>query len=386
VVPEAVVALAGAALLVVAGVISWDDAVDEARAVGPTLALLAGLLVLGDGCERAGLFGALATRIASGARGSPHRLLGLVFAAAVGVTVLLGLDATVVLLTPAAFAAAARARLEARPSLYACSHLANSASLLLPVSNLTNLLAFGVAGLSFTHFAALMALPWAVVLAVEWLGLRLTFADDLGSRAGRTVDADVALPRAPLVVLAATLAGFALSAPLGYDPAWAAAGGAAAMLVAAPAGPAVVGRSLDVPLLAFVLGLAVIVQGVAAHGVGDLVDSALPAGETLPALLGAAAVAALLANLLNNVPAVLVLLPAAAAAGPATVLAVLIGVNVGPNLTPTGSLATLLWRRVLRERDAEPSLGEFVRLGALTVPPAIVLGTVALWLALQVIG
>ena len=134
------------------------------------------------------------------------------------------------------------------------------------------------------------------------------------------------------------------------------------------------------------LGLAVIVQGVAAHGVGELVDNALPGGETLFALLGAAAVAALLANLLNNVPAVLVLLPAAAAAGPATVLAVLIGVNVGPNLTPTGSLATLLWRRVLRERDAEPSLAEFVRLGALTVPPAIVLGTVALWLALQVIG
>ena len=121
-----------------AGVISWDDAVDEARAVGPTLALLAGLLVLGDGCERAGLFSALAARIAAGARGSPHRLLALVFAVAVGVSVVLGLDATVVLLTPAAFAAAARARLEARPSLYACSHLANSASLLLPVSNLTN--------------------------------------------------------------------------------------------------------------------------------------------------------------------------------------------------------------------------------------------------------
>jgi arsenical pump membrane protein len=385
VVPESLVALGGAALLVAAGVLSWDAAVDEAQAIGPTLALLAGLLVLGDGCERAGLFSALAARIAGGARGSPHRLLALVFAAAAGVTVVLGLDATVVLLTPAAFAAAARARLEARPSLYACTHLANSASLLLPVSNLTNLLAFGVAGLSFTHFAALMALPWAVVLAVEWLGLRLTFADDLGSRAGRAVAGSVALPRVPLAVLAGTLAGFVLSAPLGYDPAWAAAGGAAAMLIASPAGPVAVFRSLDVPLLAFVLGLAVIVQGVAVHGVGELVDSALPAGDTLPALLGAAA-AALLANLLNNVPAVLVLLPAAAAAGPATVLAVLIGVNVGPNLTPTGSLATLLWRRVLRERDAEPSLAEFVRLGALTVPPAIVLGTVALWLALQVIG
>ena len=98
------------------------------------------------------------------------------------------------------------------------------------------------------------------------------------------------------------------------------------------------------------------------------------------AALGATFLAALLANLLNNVPALLLLLPAAAAAGPATVLAVLIGVNAGPNLTYTGSLATLLWRRVLREREAEPPLGEFLRLGALTVPPIVVSCTFALWL------
>ena len=90
--------------------------------------------------------------------------------------------------------------------------------------------------------------------------------------------------------------------------------------------------------------------------------------------------AAVLANLLNNVPALLLLLPAAAAAGPETVLAVLIGVNVGPNLTYTGSLATLLWRRVLRERDAEPSHREFHVLGAISVPPILIGATVALWL------
>ena len=136
-------------MLVVSGVLDGGDAVDEARALGPTLALLAGLLVLGDGCERAGLFEALAGRIAGSSGGAPRRLLALVFAAAAAVTAVLGLDATVVLLTPAAFAAAARARLDARPSLYACTHLANSASLLLPISNLTNLLAFRATDLSF---------------------------------------------------------------------------------------------------------------------------------------------------------------------------------------------------------------------------------------------
>ena len=94
-------------------------------------------------------------------------------------------------------------------------------------------------------------------------------------------------------------------------------------------------------------------------------------------------VAAVLANLLNNLPAILLLLPAAAAVGPGTVLACLVGVNVGPNLTYVGSLATLLWRRVLRERDAEPAVAEFLRLGALTVPAALLAATTALWVMLR---
>jgi arsenical pump membrane protein len=379
--PDWVVAIAGAALLVATGVIGWDDATDEARAIGPTLALLAGLLVLGDGCERAGLFDALATRIAIGARGSPTRLLALVFAAAAAVTAVLGLDATVVLLTPAAFAAARRARLDARPSLYACTHLANSASVVLPVSNLTNLLAFRTADVSFARFAALMVLPWAAMLAVEWAGLRRSFAGELAAPAGRTPSgAPPPLPRRALVVLAATFAGFLT----GIDPAWPAVAGALTMAWVERVRPLDLLRAADVPLLIFVLGLAIIVRAVGAHGVGDLAADLLPGGDGLLALLGATAVAALLANLLNNVPAVLLLLPAAGST--ATVLAVLIGVNAGPNLTPTGSLATLLWRRVLRAREAEPPLSEFFKLGALTVPPALILGTVGLWLALRVIG
>ncbi|HEX5620306.1 MAG TPA: SLC13 family permease [Solirubrobacteraceae bacterium] len=381
-VPESVVALAGAGLLVAAGVLDWGDARDEAEAIGPTLALLAGLLVLGDACERAGLFDALAARIARGAGGSPRRLLALVFAAAAAVTAVLGLDATVVLLTPAAFTAARRARLDGRPSLYACTHLANTASVLLPVSNLTNLLAFRATDLSFAHFAALMVLPWAAMLAVEWFGITRTFAGELEAPPGRTPTQAPPLPRRPLIVLAATFVGFLV----GIDPAWPAIAGALTLVALERVPPLDVLRAVDVPLLAFVLGLALIVRAVGEHGAADLAADLLPAGDDLLALLGATLVAAVLANLLNNVPAVLLLLPAAAAAGPATVLAVLIGVNAGPNLTPTGSLATLLWRRVLRAREAEPSLGEFLRLGALTVPPALVLGTVALWLALEVIG
>ena len=94
----------------------------------------------------------------------------------------------------------------------------------------------------------------------------------------------------------------------------------------------------------------------------------------------------MLANLINNLPAVLLLLPAAAAAGAGPVLAVLIGVNTGPNLTYVGSLATLLWRRVLRKHGEELPISEFLRLGATTVPLVLVAATLALWLSLRLVG
>jgi arsenical pump membrane protein len=374
--PEAVVALGGAALLLAAGGLSWADTTDEARALGPTLVVLASLLVLGNGCEKAGVFDALAARLAHGARGSGTRMLTLVVGAAALVTAVLGLDATVVLLTPAAFAAAARARLGGRPHVYACAHLANSASLLLPISNLTNLLAFRASELSFARFALLMALPWGVAIAIEWGALRWVFRRDLEAPGRTPREAIPPLPRAPLAVLTLTLAGFVAAGPLGLDAAWPAAAGA--LLMAALTRPS--WRAVDLPLLGFVLGLGLIVRALADHGLGDLVTDVLPHGTGLLALLGATFLAALLANLVNNVPALLVLLPAAAAAGPATVLAVLIGVNAGPNLTYTGSLATLLWRGALRDRGHEPDHGEFHRLGAVTVPPILIGATVALWL------
>jgi arsenical pump membrane protein len=378
--PEAAVALGGAVILLAVGGLSWADATDEAGDLAPTLVVLASLLVLGEGCEKAGVFDALAARLAAGARGSAPRLLTLVVGAAAAVTAVLGLDATVVLLTPAAFAAAAKARLNGRPHVYACAHLANSASLLLPISNLTNLLAFRASELSFARFAALMALPWAVAIAIEWGALRWVFRRDLQAPGRTPRGAPPPLAAAPLIVLALTLAGFVAAGPLGLDAAWPAALGALLMTAVRKDDARDMARAVDLSLLAFVLGLGLIVRALADHGLGDLVTDVLPDGDALLPLLGAAFLAALLANVLNNVPALLVLLPAAAAAGPHTILAVLIGVNVGPNLTYTGSLATLLWRRVLHHHGEEPSHVEFHRLGLITVPPILVACTVALWL------
>jgi arsenical pump membrane protein len=145
-------------------------------------------------------------------------------------------------------------------------------------------------------------------------------------------------------------------------------------------------RAVSLPFLVFVLGLGVVVRAVVDNGLDTAVGHLVPDGSTLHALLAIAAVAAVLANLINNLPAVLVLLPLVAPAGAGAVLALLIGVNLGPNLTYVGSLATLLWRRVLHDHDRRVDLGEYTRLGLLTVPGTLLLAVVALWTGLHVIG
>jgi arsenical pump membrane protein len=386
---EAIAAVASAAALVALGALSFSDARDAIGDLGPTVGFLAALLVLAEGCRREGLFDAMGGLMAAGARGSPRRLLALVFAVAGAITAVLSLDATVVLLTPVVFATAARLRTSPRPHVYACSHLANSASLLLPVSNLTNLLAFHASGLSFTRFAGLMALPTVGAVAVEWAVLTRFFAVDLDRprRARADTGERPRLPRFALAVVALTLVGFAASSALGIAPAWVAAAGAAAITAPALARRATTPQALalaaEPSFLVFVLGLGVVVRAASDNGLSDAARAVLPAGDALPELLAIAVVSAILANLVNNLPATLILVPVAAPAGPAAVLAVLVGVNIGPNLTYVGSLATLLWRRVLHVEDHEVELGEFVRLGALTVSAGLVVATVLLWFSAQ---
>lgn len=385
--PDWGVAAGGAVLLVVVGILSSADARAALRQLGPTVGFLAALLVLADGCRRAGMFDALGAGMALGSRGRPGRLLAMVFLAAAGTTAVLSLDATVVLLTPIVFATAARLRTNARPHVYACSHLANSASLLLPVSNLTNLLAFRASGLSFARFGGLMALPWLVAIGIEWVVLRRSFAGDLGrsaTRAPRPLERPE-LPLFALAVVGLTLAGFVLSSLVGIAPVWVAAAGAVAMVVRERPAPKDVVSAAEPAFLVFVLGLGVVVRAASQHGLSTAVDGVLPHGTALPALLLVAVVSAAVANLLNNLPATLIILPVAAASGPGAVLAMLVGVNVGPNLTYVGSLATLLWRRIVHAHDQETDMGEFTRLGLLTVPASLLACTVALWLALQVV-
>ena len=384
--PEAVVAVVAAALLVAVGAVSIDRARQTLEDLAPTIGFLAALLLISDGCRREGLFDALGTLMARRSLDSPRRLLALVFVVASSVTAAISLDSTIVLLTPVVFATVTRLRMSPTPHVYACVHLANSASLLLPISNLTNLLAFHATGLTFAHFALLMALPTIGAIAVEWVVLTRFFGAELSRPLERQeVSGQAHLPRFPLAVLGVSLIGFLISSLIGIDLLWIAAAAAAVLTVPAlvrrKATPRAMLQALEPAFLAFVAGLGVIVAAASDSGLAVAVRTVLPQGDSLIGLLGIAAVSAVLANLVNNLPAILMLAPALASTSHEAVLAALLGVNIGPNLTYVGSLATLLWRRILRAEDSEVNLGEFLRLGAVTVPAALLVSTVLLWAA-----
>ena len=388
-VSEALAAAGGAVLLVIVGAIGLSGAGDALRALGPTVGFLAAMLLIADGCRREGLFDAMGAVMARGSGGNPRRLLAFVFVIAAAITAVLSLDATIVLLTPVVFATAARMRTSAQP-----------AGLRVRASGQLGVAA--AAGLQ-SHQPAGVPRQQPVVPAVRGAD---GAADDRGRRRGvggvHTLlrarphtpapwgrQAGAAGPAALRGRGARVHAGRLRGELGGGDRAGLVRGRRRdAMSIPAlarrTATPLTLTRAVEPGFLIFVLGLGVIVQAASANGLDSAVRAVLPTGGSLSDLLAIAALSAIFANLVNNLPATLMLVPVAAAAGPGPVLATLIGVNVGPNLTYVGSLATLLWRRVLRAEDADVELGEFLRLGALTVPAALVAATVLLWLALKV--
>lgn len=388
--PEIVVAGPAAVIVVLTGALSFTEARDEVAAMTPTVIFLVAVLILAHAADALDVFHWVSQVLRRQSRRDPRRLLGYVFAAAAMTTAILSLDATVVLLTPAVIVAARSIGASPRPPSYAAAHLSNTASTLLPVSNLTNLIAFSATGLTFLHFTALMALPWIVAILIEYLIFRIFFRTELSPVApvGPVASATHAPPPTlPLVVIAATLLGFAASGFVGVEPAWVAVAGACALGgVALRRRRTNLARMLyaaDLWFCAFVLVLGVVVAALAHGPIGDAVAKVLPSDTTFVSLLIVGAVAALTANLVNNLPATLLMIAALGpSAPPGLLLAMLIGVNLGPNLTYVGSLATMLWRRVATSVGAAPTLATFTRLGLATTPLTLLGAISALWLVL----
>ncbi len=397
---EAWPAAGGAAAFVALGLLTPEDVVAVGRETAGVLLFLAGMMVVSAAADRAGVFARAAAWTAAASR-SGRGLLVNVFALGAVVTALLSLDVTVILLTPVVYAAVVALGIDPLPYLYACTFVANTGSLVFPMSNLTNLLVVNRLNIPFGRFAAAMALPNLAAVAVNAAVFLWLFGDRLPERlpsaqAGRGAGAARApLRRDPLlapaaVVLTLVLAGL-FAAGLAGQPLWPVAiAGAATLVVLARIGGApvreIVVQGVSWPLFVFVWGMAAIVRGVEHAGLTrDLADLVLRHPPGSPGGLAVATgVAAIGANLFNNIPMTLVMLALLAPAGPSRVFglaaATLVGVNIGPALTTAGSLATIIWLSVVRREGLEVPALEYLRVAVITVPLALAAAFAALLL------
>ena len=343
-------------------------------ALTAAVGFLAAVMVLAKACADEGLFEAWGDVVARESTESPTRRFMFVAVLIAVVTAVLTPHAAAVLLVPVLLVAARSAR---RATGLAAIRIANTGSTLLPSSNITNLLAFAGTGLAFVEFAWLMLPVFVVGVAAELGVLRWWFRKDFRDDPEPDVAQAPAVPLFPAAVLVAVL--IALSS--GVDLWLSAAAGAILLGGYALTRSTTTWRELvdaaNLPLAAFILAWGLVVVFLAGTRAGDGIDRLVPSGPGLGALLVTAFVGMLAANLVNNLPAALLLLPAAAAAGPVTVLALLIGLNIGANLTGIGSLANLLWRQA-GTADVT-SWRTFHAVGLVTTPVIVALCTTVLW-------
>ncbi len=375
-------AIVGALLLVVGvvlvatGVLPLADAAEVAARVWPILLFVVAITVVAELCAEAGVFDAIAHRAAALGRGRAWVLWLLVVVIAVVTTIFLSLDTTAVLLTPVVLVLARHVGLPPLPFALAIVWLANTGSLLLPVSNLTNLLAqHRLGGPSPVEFAGLMAAPALVAIVIPVALLALIYRRTLVRRyepEAPSAPTDPVLFRASVVVLVILL-------PLlvsGLEV-WIPATGAAIVLCVLFAfrRQQVLAFSL-VPwqLVVFASGLFLVVEAAHSLGLARLALAIAGEGNDFLGLLRVAASSGLGANAINNLPAYLAFEQVADT--PARMAAVLIGVNAGSLVTPWASLATMIWHSRLVAQGVEISWWRYAALGLLVVP-LVVVGSVA---------
>lgn len=366
------------AIALLTGVLPADEALAVADRVWPILLFVVAVTVVAELASKAGLFDVVAARLARLARGRTVWLWVLVVALATVATAFLSLDTTAVLLTPVVVAMAVARKLDPLPFAFVTVVLANTASLVLPVSNLTNLLASdALGGHDPVAFLALLGPSALIAIAVSVSVLTAVFLRKLPRTypdAAAPAVADSVLLRVSAIVTLALLPLLVI----GLDP-WMPALAAAVVLVVvfAVRAPRALGiRLVPWSLLVFAGGLFLAVGALEAVGIGRVTSVLAGTGEDLPTLWQLAGVGALAANGINNLPAYLAM--ESVAGSPARLAALLIGVNAGPIVTPWASLATLLWHDRLVAAGIQVRWSRFVLIGAVIAPLILLLAVLPL--------
>ena len=394
-VSEAWIALGGAGTMLLVGGVGPHELPGIVGETADVLLFVGGMMLLSGIVDRAGIFDLLAEGCARLARGSTRRLYVLLFLLGAGITAILSLDVTVIMLTPIVHAVTRRRGLDPLPFMFACAFVANTASLALPVSNLTNLLLSDALDLPFGRYVELMWLPNLVALLANlaiflWLFReRLPRCFDPLPAAGEELPR-VAAPRwrgTAAGVLGLTLLGLVGCGGAGVPLWWASLSGALVL-----AGLAMwqrrltlqqAARDISWPLAVFVVGMTVLVRGVEHAWLADV-------RVAVPETPGRAIMAGVLAgafgsNVINNVPMAVLARPVLetlpGSERMVLACAVLVGTNIGPALTTYGSLATMLWLTLARRRGIDVTTASYLRVSLATVPPVLLAAAAALWVS-----
>ncbi|MFK0001203.1 SLC13 family permease [Paenarthrobacter sp. NPDC090522] len=398
-------AIIGAVLLVAGGIaaatgiLPWDQVGVLVDRVAPIMGFVAAMTVVTELASEAGVFQWIAGRLRHWGRGRSYALWLLLAVLAILSTIFLSIDTTAVLLTPVVVTVTRRTGLPVLPFALATVWLANTASLLLPVSNLTNLLAqHNLGGISPAGFAALMWAPSLAAIVVPLAFIAIVFRRDLRRTYARVpvnkIKPDAGTSRQPtdrvLLLASAIVLALLLPALVSGLPLWLSATAAAAVLLVMFAIRR--RRSLTIQLvpwslLLFAAGLFLVVEATRYLGLPALIGQFSGQGEGFVELLRLAATGALGSNIVNNLPAYLLAEPLAGS--PLRTGALLIGVNAGPLITPWASLATLLWHDRLTKMNVLISWRGYALFGLIVAPLTVVAAVALLALAVgaaQVFG
>lgn len=390
--PEALWAVLGAAALVMFSLISLPDAWGAILKGTDVYLFLTGMMLLSELARYEGLFDWLAAYAVQRSRGSAKRLFGLVYIVGTVVTIFLSNDATAVVLTPAVYAAASQANARPMPYLFVCAFIANAASFVLPISNPANLVVYGAHMPSLGTWLAGFGIASVISVAVTFFTLRFLQRADLAGGISRDIKVPPLSPGGRLAAggIAATAIVLLVASgrdwQLGLPTFLAGLVTTLTVVLLKRMSPWRLVQHISWSVLPLVAGLFVLVEAIEATGVLKPLMEYLPtaaAARPDAVAFGASAVVAVVCNLVNNLP--LGLLAGTVAGGahlsPHMTGALLVGVDLGPNLSVTGSLATILWLVALRREGQAVSAWAFLKLGFVVMPLALIASLVGfIWL------
>lgn len=386
---------AGALLLMALGLVPPRLA-GKAVAEGSDVYLfLLGMMLLSELAREQGVFDWVSSVAVRSAHGSCSRLFGLVYGVGTLVTIFMSNDATAVVLTPAILTAVRKAKVQPLPYLFACALIANAASFVLPISNPANLVVFHTGMPPLGQWLAFFGVPSLLSIAATFLVIRTRFRKELCQSIESEVDDAPLSANGRLVLgglgamIAVLLAASAMKKDLGVPTCLAAVSLTAFVSVKARSNPFKLAKEISWSTLLLVAGLFMMVDAVESQGALGITQAWLGWAKGLAPAPGAIAVGFVVGvgnNLVNNLPLGLIAGASIQAAHIKGLLAsaVLIGVDLGPNLSVTGSLATILWLLALRKEKVDVSFWKFLGVGAVAMPVALIValgGAIAMqWL------